>query len=452
MPRSSSMARKSGIRYGIPNLSSARPELTRHAAQECFVCSYCVVRRPGLCYDVSPSLMTGPPLQDPATEPVIDFAGHPSCEACFDAEAYKTRGIPPSPHLGQSDFLAPAPTLPAPSRWGRPSIAGASSASAARSSPWSRSSVAAPTIAAPTSPTRARGGLESLRSARDSSAIAPSLDELGEKLSGVGLQSPSRRDLKTEELPSSPSRLGRRPLPATPQQADGLRSPAPGTPTQHNTPPVGPATSVSKDKPISASSSPSGDGCLVCKCPVGDGDFVELASTSSRIHAACFRCGGCGIQLGSGRFIEAEGLWWHHKVRIDPDESWPPCCTHPRTETQCVPAPRRYRSIVTSLQEISDDEGSPAQDPPNDPVRGSSGVPSLREEDESTACVACARSLGYGKSVTVPRTGQSYHETCFCCAGCSAPLAGASGVKGFIQRDGRPCHEMVRLCGSLGLW
>jgi hypothetical protein len=29
----------------------------------------------------------------------------PSCEACFDAEAYKTCGIQPSPHLGQSEFF-----------------------------------------------------------------------------------------------------------------------------------------------------------------------------------------------------------------------------------------------------------------------------------------------------------------------------------------------------------
>lgn len=55
------------------------------------------------------------------------MAGAPSCESCFDAAAYETQGVPPSPHLSRTPSIISASgerrerklsLRPAPSKWG----------------------------------------------------------------------------------------------------------------------------------------------------------------------------------------------------------------------------------------------------------------------------------------------------------------------------------------------
>ncbi|KAG0661167.1 hypothetical protein C6P46_004121 [Rhodotorula mucilaginosa] len=287
--------------------------------KECYTCSYC---------------------EDPTTEPVIDFAGMPSCEACFDAEAYKTCGIQPSPHLGQSEFFKPTAALPAPSKWGRPSVAGSpASAAAARPNVWSShggpiSQASSPSTRAPSfSPSK----LSRLQLERNQSPIAPSLDELGDKLRRVGLQNspaPSTAAPHTPSTATSRPALSRRPLPELPRDSSkpsGLSrsgSPAKAAPaaTQPSTSPVktAPTTTLPSTSPVKPSagrlleSTASPDSCAICVQALGDADCVELSSSGVRMHSACFRCGGCGKELGGGRFVEAEARWWHREVGLIP--------------------------------------------------------------------------------------------------------------------------------------
>ncbi|POY72054.1 hypothetical protein BMF94_4924 [Rhodotorula taiwanensis] len=366
--------------------------------QECYACSYC---------------------SDPATEPVIDFAGMPSCEACFDAEAYKTCGIPPSPHLGQSEFFQSAPILPAPSKWGRPSLATSpvSSSSAANKSVWSSRAGAA--IDATPKPGTQSTKLSRLQLERDNSPIAPSLNELGDKLQRVGLQgSPWRKpavDTAQRSHPAlnAPTMSTRRPLPTipsvatdSPTAASTSRSTSPTKPSfvrQQHAPPSTPAA-----KPAPVRSPESRTTCTVCSAPLGDDEVVELASDGTRMHSACFCCGGCGEQLGSGRFIETEARWWHHA---------------------CAPAPKRYRSIVTSLKEEPRGEAEEQEVEPVEP------------DADDAGCASCTRALGYSRCITVPRTGKMYHEACFRCAACTRVFKGGSGEKGFVEgKDGLPYH------------
>ncbi|GAA5991313.1 hypothetical protein JCM10908_003250 [Rhodotorula pacifica] len=373
--------------------------------KECYTCSYC---------------------DNPTTDPVIDFAGMPSCEACFDAEAYKHCGIPPSPHLGQSEFFKPTSVLPAPSKWGRPSMAGGAT-SAARSSPWSSrgasSAAASPAGRAKSATTNTETSKVSrLQFERNKSPIAPSLDELGDKLRRVGLQTPntattaplpalvpptrpdpSRIPSSMTQLSSSPTEASNASQPGSPRKAGHASQPSSRMkPTPANITPSSPLKPSHAAAPTSAVSP---DSCAICDQALGDEDFVELASSAARMHSTCFRCGGCGQHLGGGRFVEAEARWWHR---------------------ECAPVPKPHRAIITSLQETAAEEDGSS-------VATTAETPTA----DDPVCNACGTALGYGRSVTVPRSGRSFHERCFCCAGCSQPFV---GEKGFLERKGLPYH------------
>ncbi|BGP21230.1 hypothetical protein JCM10295v2_000101 [Rhodotorula toruloides] len=378
--------------------------------EACYTCSYCA---------------------DPSTSPVIDFAGLPSCEACFDSEAYKTRGIPPSPHLSQSEWgKKPVSVLPPPSKWGRPSLPSATLGPAKKSNVWT--SKAAP-MSSTSTVDEEKPKAWRVRAERDKSPIAPSLDELGNRLRQAGLvdspasstsdtslrpgttatsasSNPSSTESSSFARPASPVKTSSRPVSPTKSVfASGLSSQTKSTSSparpalapvynradrarplpshvQPSSPSKLPSTTPSE---TSASSNADRDTCLVCHIALGCGEFVELPKTGQVMHRDCFRCGGCEERLGTGKYVEAEGRWWHQ---------------------QCAPGPKRYRTIITSLADpdASSDDAA-AHDPPLT-VELASGDP---------ACSGCGGPLGYGQSVTTPRSGKSFHKDCFCCAGCS---------------------------------
>lgn len=281
--------------------------------------TYCWTRLDGLADKLKP--------QDPATEPVIDFAGMPSCEACFDAEAYKTCGIQPSPHLGQSEFFKPATALPAPSKWGRPSVAGSpSSADAARTNVWSaRGPVGQASSPSARAPTSSPSKLSRLQLERNQSPIAPSLDELGDKLRRVGLQTSATPSAPPPQVSSTSATprpaLSRRPLPELPQSSSSPSGPSrPGSPVKTAPSTARLATSsVESSNARPLGSTAISDSCAICAQPLGDASYVGLSSSSPvRMHSSCFRCGGCSKELGGGRFVEAEARWWHREVGLIP--------------------------------------------------------------------------------------------------------------------------------------
>lgn len=98
--------------------------------------------------------------------------------------------------------------------------------------------------------------------------------------------------------------------------------------------------------------------------------------------------------------------------------------------SQCTPAPRAYRSIVTSLAEPAID-GECSSD---------EGV--LVEEDVS--CFGCGKELGVGHSVTLPRMGRTFHQACFSCANCGKGFRAVPGDRTFVESGGMPYHIPVR--------
>ncbi|GAA5999948.1 uncharacterized protein JCM10292_003551 [Rhodotorula paludigena] len=413
--------------------------------EDCYTCSYC---------------------SDPSTSPVIDFSGNPSCEACFDAEAYKTRGIPPSPHLSQSEFLKkPVSVLPAPTKYGRPSLmAGPPST---KNTVWSVKSTNSPGArglgildepvvdSRKSKPTR-------LQLERDKLPIAPSLNELGERLRRAGLADSPRSASPTKSTAAapaltSPTKTAHGPLPQTPARVplplSTLGSPwssRPSSPIKASLPlstravlaPTQPAVCPSPLRPLpspvqrsaqltrpsspakTASPAPvtteaaadanDSETCPICMHPLGYGEFVELPKTGRIMHRECFRCGGCEQDLGAGKHVEAEGKWWHQ---------------------QCAPAPKRYRTILTSL---ADPPSPSAEDSPSHDER-----PPLTSElsGPDPSCHGCGLALGYSKSVTVPRSGHSFHQRCFTCAACSGTFGEEKGARGFVESGGLPYHE-----------
>ncbi|BGP28374.1 hypothetical protein JCM10296v2_000106 [Rhodotorula toruloides] len=400
--------------------------------EACYTCSYC---------------------EDPSTSLVIDFAGLPSCEACFDNEAYKTRGIPPSPHFSQSEWgKKPVSVLPPPSKWGRPSLPSASLGTAKKSNVWT--SKAAPAIST-SAAEEEKPKAWRVRAERDKSPIAPSLDELGARLRQAGLVDNPAASSNTASLkpdatatraptnplatpstkspsfarPASPIKTSSRPASPTKSVfATGSTSPTklPSSPARPALAPVQPTADPPRPlpspvQPPSPTKLPSSapqptlapadpETCSICRSALGYGEFVELPKTGQVMHRDCFRCGGCKERLGTGKHVEADGRWWHQ---------------------QCAPAPKRYRTIITSLAEpdaSSDDAATP--DPPL----------TVELDSNDPACSGCGRPLGYGQSVTIPRSGKSFHKDCFCCAGCSGALGEQRGERGFVEVAGLPYH------------
>ncbi|GAA5860314.1 hypothetical protein JCM8547_003460 [Rhodosporidiobolus lusitaniae] len=178
------------------------------------------------------------------------------------------------------------------------------------------------------------------------------------------------------------------------------------------------------------------DSCFHCRLPLGYGEFVELppllvSSSSPRnnskmrsriLHRACFTCGGCKEMLGQGKWIEAEGGWWHR---------------------ECAPPPPRFRSILTSLA------SSPPPSSPNSPSSSSYPKPLTAPLPPSAtpSCAACSTPLGYdGPNVTLPKRGESYHVGCLRCPGCGEAVVSKDGGRekggrGFVEVGGKAWHE-----------
>ncbi|BGP36236.1 hypothetical protein JCM10449v2_000134 [Rhodotorula kratochvilovae] len=457
-------------------------------AAETFFCRNCFAERfrVGDCKACKQAVLTDAPFvkhestvwhEDPSSPPVIDLSGRPVCERCFDAPTAKTRIIPPSPQPTQGSFFnKPVSVPPAPSKWGRPSLPSGASSPPKKGSVWSakqspqvKSSASGLGIGSQSS-SSGKTGLARLRLERDKSPIAPSLDELGDKLRRAGLEdSPrSRRPTKEGAAPPSPIKA-RPPLPLTPSSASlppspvkaaaaawPPRSPSPTkstfptsprpvlAPLQPRSPstssrplpsplqrpasplkpasptkptaslPASPTKSSARIAPAAAPAAQSEDDetCPVCARPLGYGDFVELGETGKLMHADCFRCGGCGKTLGAGKYVETEGKCWHQ---------------------ECAPAPKRYRALVTSLAEpepAAPHSSSPSPAPLTAELTG-----------DNPSCHRCGRPLGYGHSVTVPRSGHSFHQRCFTCASCGKPFGAEKGERGFIEVDGQPYHQ-----------
>ncbi|GAA5924514.1 hypothetical protein JCM1841_004607 [Sporobolomyces salmonicolor] len=401
--------------------------------ESCYTCSYCT---------------------DPSTSPVIDFAGRPSCEACFDAEAYKARGIAPSPHLSQSEFRKqPVSVPPAPSKWGRPSIS--SSSPPKKANIFSASETNAAMGLGVSAVMRADEGQPNLggeekgrawnvRLQREKSPMARSFDELAEKLRKAGLDDlprppspvkPSMASLLTS-APSSPSK--RSLLPPTPTRPASPMTKTNGqwsahTPTTlmstapHPRPMLAPlqntggsssrsfyspsAQSFDKRVLTSTSNATAEEICPVCKLELGYGQFIELRG-GEVLHRGCFTCGGCGKAL-EGKYIEAEEKTWHK---------------------ECAPAPRRYRTVITSLAE------GPSPSAPTSAAVAETPLTAELPADEP-CCYGCGKLLGYGHSVTIPRSGRSFHTACFTCAKCSGVFGEVAGQKGFVEVLGLPYHN-----------
>ncbi|GAA5981139.1 hypothetical protein JCM11641_003125 [Rhodosporidiobolus odoratus] len=411
--------------------------------EACYVCSYCT---------------------NPSTSAIIDFAGRPSCEACFDGEAYRKNGIAPSPHLSQSEFLKmPVSVPPAPSKWGRPS----STSSPPKARPTPKTSVWSATLPVTSETSGLVGlGVQSSESSsadlkpkawrvqqeRDRSPIVTSLNELGERLRKAGFEDVPRSSSPTEAgasrspvtiaTPASTTALrpvspiknvnksapwaaahGRSwstPVAKLPSSSASPARPvlAPVQPSSANLRPVSTAaSSASKSQDFPANpSSPAQAGseelCPVCEKDLGYGKFVELPKTGQLMHHDCFRCEGCDKALGAGKHAEVEGKWWHQA---------------------CTPPPTRYRAIVTSLAE------------PELPIDSASRSPapiltSPLESDEPS-CFACGQLLGYGRSLTAPKSGKRYHQECFTCAKCEGPFAATVGERGFVEVGGLAYHD-----------
>jgi hypothetical protein len=276
--------------------------------------------------------------QDPKTSPVIDFSGNPSCEHCFDAEAYKAHGVPPSPHLSQSPFK-PAALRPVLSKWG-----GSSRASL---SPSTSTGLGA----------RGNDGEKEkawrVRTERQKSPMVLSFDELGEKLRKAGLEEKTveqrtptatrekaevkkSRDTTRPLLNNSPTVTPKAnrgwslntpiqpstalaptpaPSPATPQVASMKHSVSPLLPIVPRSS-IHPLIEPVDTKPIPKPSTGSvaEETCPVCRLALGYGEFIQLPKTGEVLHRGCFKCGGCGEKLEAGRHVEAEDKVWHQRV------------------------------------------------------------------------------------------------------------------------------------------
>lgn len=318
-----------------------------NAFQSCYSCTYCSVRPSSL--SLSPPATNASQVPTPPSDIIIDFGNNPSCESCFDAAAYKSHGVPPSPHLAQTGR---AKVAPAPSKWGRESGGGAAGFGMGP----------------------AKGlGLEGkeegvvgwrVRREREKSPMVASFDELGEKMRKAGLEdrpavkalttravSPIKREDTTAPIPqrwSTRNPLAGTTLPATSTSARPPTVSPPASPTRTTlpslyssrsplpTPPLLPRVpgrslhtslkpiedNFSNPPPTSSTPSKPSDEpkpslantvCPVCEKSLGYGEYIQL-QTGEELHRDCFRCGGCGEVLGGGSFVVKEDKTYHKQV------------------------------------------------------------------------------------------------------------------------------------------
>ncbi|GAA6008104.1 hypothetical protein JCM10207_007031 [Rhodosporidiobolus poonsookiae] len=375
--------------------------------EACYSCSYCV---------------------NPSTSPIIDFAGRPSCEACFDAEAYKQHGIAPSPHLSQSEFLQhPVSVLPPPSRWGRPSISSAAPLRRTEDSGGSRKENVWSSTGASQKSELVGLGVTSVQDAepkpkawrvqqeRDRSPLVPSLNELGDRLRGAGLQEPLPPRSLTKAstpAPASPSRAvaGTPSIPAQPRPTARPASPAKIAP-----PPTLKLSTVST--PLAR--------------PRGHSPSKSIAE-----RAALF--GGSaspGIAPKPTRPA-------HNRSQSVPVNKPAPTTFRPPlkplqpsvTSSRPLPSPLQTPSLPLKTAFPA---SSPAQALPNEPAARSSPASAAHADDAS--CQICGLELGYGEFVEVGSGGgkQVLHRGCFVCGGCGEELGGGKHVVG----EGKWYHQ-----------
>ncbi|SGY33022.1 BQ5605_C002g01436 [Microbotryum silenes-dioicae] len=351
---------------------------------------------------------------DPQTGPVIDFAGNPSCEACFDSEAYKTKGVPPSPHLAQKGFdMGPvkANLRPAPSKWGG-SKAKLNLSPAVKPTTQTRYGQDHSNTPAGNRNRALLAGNDRavpgwrLRNEREKSPIVASLDEMGNTFRRLGLErsesplaSSKRTDIAAQSTPVS--------LPASSTYGrDVTGTPAVGNTTSRTAPvwsQVPPMTKSIQAK--EGSSATELTHCSVCDLVLGYGEFVQLQGKASVMHKACFLCGGCRKPLDQGRHVEAEGHIWHQ---------------------DCAPPPKMFRTIETSLAE-------PQLGQPRKPY-----VPTSPVQDP--CCRSCRLVLGLGYNISTSGGTVNYCAQCFKCAACSQPFGGVPSHRSFIEVAGVPYH------------
>ncbi|SCZ90688.1 BZ3500_MvSof-1268-A1-R1_Chr1-3g02151 [Microbotryum saponariae] len=351
---------------------------------------------------------------DPQTGPVIDFAGNPSCEACFDSEAYKTKGVPPSPHLAQKGFeMGPvkANLRPAPSKWGG-SKAKLNLSPAVKPTTQTRYGQDHSNTPAGNRNSALLAGNDRavpgwrLRNEREKSPIAASLDEMGNTFRRLGLErsesplaSSKRTDIAAQSTPvSSPtsSTYGR----------DVTGTPAVRNTTSRTAPVWSQVPPINKSiQPKEGSSPTESTHCSVCNLVLGYGEFVQLQGKAGVMHKACFLCGGCRKPLEQGRHIEAGGQIWHQ---------------------DCAPPPKMFRTIETSLAE-------PQLGQPRKPY-----VPTSPVQDP--CCRSCRLVLGLGYNISTSGGTVNYCAQCFKCAACSQLFGGIPSHRSFIEVAGLPYH------------
>ncbi|SCV68631.1 BQ2448_752 [Microbotryum intermedium] len=358
--------------------------------ESCYSCSYC---------------------SDPQTGPVIDFSGNPSCETCFDNEAYKTQGVPPSPHLAQKGFdngPVKANLRPAPSKWGakgKLNLSPAVKPTAQTKYGQDNMNTAAGNSNSVllTGHERAVPGWR-LQNEREKSPIVASLDELGNTFRRLGLErseSP-RASLKRPEVVTQSNTL---PSSASPTyDTDAGRNHIGRNATTRTAPIWSQVSPASKNLEQKESARTESTHCSICKLELGYGEFVRLQGRASVMHKACFVCGGCRKPLDQGRHVDAKGQIWHH---------------------DCAPAPNIFRTIETSLAEPQ--QGQPSR----------SYVPSTQAQDP---CRGCGFGLGLGYNITTSNGSANYHARCFKCAACSQLFGGTPSDRSFVEMGGLPYH------------
>ncbi|GAA6041539.1 hypothetical protein JCM8097_004251 [Rhodosporidiobolus ruineniae] len=424
----------------------------------CFVCIYC------------PS----------TSEPVIDLDGNPACGTCFATSA--ARGAPPPSGRGQPQAFK-IPVSSTTSSFPRAKLVrgtkGTSAASTASSMPTERQLVglgvdAAPPSSSTSAPRLAvQARVPRFKEDRDRSPIAPSLDELGEKLRKAGFvdaprsASPTKLSFCPDPSTSAPSPApSRRPLPTPPAQPPTSSRPAspskpvagrvsswtsthgrstsvPAVPIFSRTsteptarlafgasqPTASASPSRSHHAPVKQASLPSvlpdpaseafnADApCRVCEQPLGYGDFIKEPSTGRILHVGCFRCGGCEKELGAGKHVVVDERCWHK---------------------DCAPAPPRTYSFDPSLaKDSSPAAADPATLVTTTPTPTVDSFTNTSLPVAESHCSACHLPLGYGQNVTVPKTGSSFHEACLRCSKCEGRL----NERGLVEVAGSIYHE-----------
>ncbi|KAM0755847.1 hypothetical protein T439DRAFT_320545 [Meredithblackwellia eburnea MCA 4105] len=155
--------------------------------------------------------------------------------------------------------------------------------------------------------------------------------------------------------------------------------------------------------------------CGICRRELGYGSFVQLPRTGEVLHRECFRCAGCREMLDAEKHVESKGGIWHR---------------------DCAPPPPPLRAgLVTPPQEVM--EGGSSISPTS-----SSPCAGPEPEPASTDCAKCHLALGSAPVISVPKTGETFHQRCFECGGCGKMFGLGEGERGFVIKDRTPYHEL----------